>query len=383
MAYLYLTADRVGEETGGGLVTKHERDALATLGETITISRKELEHAPNRQEPWGWDKAAYYLFGNRIRLAHLYSGTFSDCVGKLKGFGAKVAYTIAAHDKLESRNEHEKWGIDFARLYPHLTDSNLWQRYITGYRLADVIVCPSTVAAESVRKYGGEFETKRIEIIPHGVDLPVCTKCEGTGVVDWENGEMECYTCKGECYAPIAPLPERFRVGYLGTVCAADKGVIYLLQAWAKLKWTDAVLVLGGRDSTSDTTKAMIESTGAKNVVCTGWVKNVSDFYNSISCLAVASVTEGFNCEVLECLAHGRPVICSDGAGAVDLIKTHTDIGVRFAARDVDRLYDIIKDARYNYNLQQMGKNAREAATNYTWTKIRQRYVDLWKGMMG
>ena len=33
--YGYFTADRVGISTGGGIVTKNELEALASLGQTI------------------------------------------------------------------------------------------------------------------------------------------------------------------------------------------------------------------------------------------------------------------------------------------------------------------------------------------------------------
>src|ERR1700722_11629580 len=107
---LYLTADRIGIETGGGKVTGKEFQAFQELGPTQVIDRDTLESSANvnLQEPWKWDQLAYRLIRDDIKLAHIYSGTFSDTVCKLKKNGAKVVYTIAAHDRQKSREAHEK-----------------------------------------------------------------------------------------------------------------------------------------------------------------------------------------------------------------------------------------------------------------------------------
>lgn len=356
---LYLTADRIGEQTGGGLVTAHESLAMVDLSvdngkrevsDFRAISRKDLEAVDQGRlaEPWKWDTLAYSLFGNKPKLAHIYSGTFSNCVSKLKNNGAKVCYTIAAHDREVSRKEHEAMGWGFP--YPHLVESNLWQRYIDGYRKADVIVCPGSVPAETVRRYGPEFETKRIEIIPHGCVSPETVK----------------------------PLPERFTVGYMGAL-GPDKGVRYLLEAWKKLNYKDALLVLAGRDSGMDYAQQMVAQFGGGSVYLMGWVKDPSDFYNSLSLYVQPSATEGFGIEVLEAMAHGRPVLCSDGAGAVTVVPESSRFPARFSqslAIRIDGMRNCVKDMNGRPFLIE-----RDIAEAHTWDKIRQRYIDLWRSM--
>lgn len=360
---LYLTADRIGEQTGGGLVTFHESKAMAdysidmkpeSLGPAEkfrSISREDLSSVDQGRlaEPWKWDTLAYSMFGNKVKLAHIYSGTFSSSVAKLKNNGARVCFTIAAHDREVSRREHETMGWGFP--YPHLVEPHLWQRYIDGYRNADVIVCPGTVPAETVRRYGPDFEKKRIEVIPHGCEIP-----EG-----------------------VKPLPDRFTVGYMGSL-GPDKGVRYLLEAWRKLNYKDALLVLAGRDSGMEYAQQMVAQFGGGSVYLAGWVKDPSDFYNSISLYVQPSATEGFGIEVLEAMAHGRLVLCSDGAGAVDVVR-EAGVGSLVYARNAAHLADLIDAAKSNWRLDQLGLQSRERASLYTWDKIRQRYVDLWRGL--
>jgi len=359
---LYVTADKVGIETGGGLVTRHEAQALQSLGPCEVWGRDQLGNDPTGAEPWRWDVEAFHQARHRWglgaarepgdplpRLIHCYAGTFPQLIEAAKFNGVKVTYTAAAHDVAASRREHEKRG--FAYDYPHLTDPALLDRYLAGYRAADVVICPSQHSARVMRDFG----CRRVKVIPHGCELP----------------------------AAVKPLPRRFTVGYLGSCASPDKGLVYLLEAWKRLAYKDAVLLLGGRDSVSPYVLEMVQKTpGAGAVVLAGWVPNVSDFYNACSLYVQPSCTEGFGLEVLEAMAHSRPVLCSDGAGAADVVIPAC--GGVFPAGSATLLADAIDGARrLARDLQEgVGRNARERAAEFTWDKIRARYAALWQGLL-
>lgn len=348
MNLLYLTADRIGATTGGGLVTAHELTALKTLGPCQVISRDELGQ---QQDPWGWDEEAFKKrdwFINPPKLCHVYSGTFSKTIATLKQNGCKVVVTIAAHDREVSKREHEALGMEFP--YLHLVREDLWQRYIAGYAAADVIVCPSSVAANTVRKYGPEFEKKRIEVIPHGCTLP----------------------------KTVAPLPNRFVCGYLGAA-GADKGLRYLFEAWKKLDYKDATLLIAGRDSLSPFMTHLLSVYGGGNVHLGGWQENVSDFYNRISVFVCPSATEGFNIEVLEAMAHGRPVICSLGAGASDLVPF---LGNLCRPCTAEGIMSQIEWIREELKSGEVAEDYRVVAEQSTWDRVRSQYIQLWKELL-
>jgi len=354
-----LTADQIGTPTGGGLVTNQEGLALLSLDENLkAVDRLTLEANLKQftqqqfNDPWKWDISACNILqswqGEFPKLCHIYSGTFSRTVKLLKERGCKVCYTAAAHDKEISQKEHEKWGIPFAQLYPHLCDPELWNQYLQGYLDADVVVCPSTLSANIMKGYG----CQRVEIIPHGCTLP----------------------------EKIEPLPSKFVCGYLGSL-GADKGIPYLLQAWSQLNYKDAVLVIAGGQSASIQIMELLEIFGSSNIILTGWIKNVSDFYNSISLYIQASVSEGYGLEVLEAMAHGRMVICSDGTGAKDLLSTN----FIFKSGNVDDLVKIIdeqKQLRDNNQNMLLGRANQQVAEYFTWDKIRERYCNLWRSMV-
>jgi glycosyltransferase involved in cell wall biosynthesis len=356
--YLYLTADQVGLESGGGTVTKNEAQALSEFAglrhsNAEVWGRKELEGvAPEikAEEPWDWDRRVLWVLKRITRtpkLTHIYAGTFSLTVEELKKQGCKVAYTCAAHDVAVSRREHEALGIPYARLYPHLVEPKLWERYLAGYKAADVMVCPSKLSERVMRGFGC---TNRIEIIPHGCDVPP--------------PEM------------VKPLPNSFTVGYGGSY-GCDKGVVYLLRAWKKLNYSDATLVLAGRESTSPGVANLIRHFGGGNIRLMGWVNKITDFYNEISMLVQPSCSEGFGLEVLEAMAGSRLALCSTGAGAADIALD------TFPAMDVDALASKIDFYKKNRDdLPVLGAKAREAASKLTWESIRKRYMELWESVL-
>lgn len=367
---LYVTADDIGIPTGGGAVTFQESLALQEAAGGVEVwdgnfirSMGDLPwsfgggwHAPDwtygdgeLDEPWACDSRAMRAFPLEVppTLAHFYSGTFSRTVARIRFLGGKVSYTAAAHRISDSRKAHEELGLSYN--FPHLTDPELWNKYLQGYLDADLLICPSSLSAKVMTEYGREGP---IAVIPHGCHLPKA----------------------------VRPLPGRFAVGYLGAY-GPDKGVVDLLRAWKILDYKDAVLLLGGRDSQSDWVHHLYNTYGGGNVECVGWVNDVSDFYNACSLYAQPSKSEGFGMEVLEACAHQRPVVCSRGAGACDLLPaawTYDTGDVQKLALKIDTARKILSQHPFEWF-----SNFRRVAETHTWDVIRNRYATAWKCLLG
>lgn len=353
MTAIYMTADRIGLESGGGKVTQQELLALQGMGlPTVPVT---IDHARPPRNPFQQDEEIYASLGTMGRvwfernefpkLAHAYAGCLSRSVTYLKSVGTKVTYTAAAHSVAESKLEHEKLGLPFQ--YDHLTDPLLWQGYLKGYLEADVLIVPSRHSEKVMREYGRKDP---IRVIPHGVDIP---------------GQE------------IRPLPKKFVVGVLGAVTGPDKGLIYLLQAWKSLRYREAVLRIAGSASTTSYCQQLIQAYGGGNVETVGWVDRIEDFYNGISLLVQPSVSEGFGLEVLEAMAYGRPVLCSVGAGASDVLPA----SYVFPPRDVEELAAKIDVVRYIVERpSQVYLQAwRSMASKCTWEKVRAMYQEVWR----
>ena len=353
---LYVTADRVGLNTGGGSVTYRELHALSQdMGEVSEVlDRTPLESAAAGRDvpdPWVWDDVALEILKKRghtsFNIAHFYAGTFSKTVAFLRGAGCKVSYTAAAHSIEESRKAHEELGVPYN--FPHLTDPGLWRNYLQGYLDADLLIVPSAHSAAVMTGYGRKVP---IAVIPHGCDLP----------------------------REVVPFPARFTVGYLGAY-GPDKGVVDLLRAWRHLNYRDATLFLGGRDSRSDWVRHLCGAFGGGDVECVGWVDSVSDFYNACSLYVQPSRSEGFGCEVTEACAHQRPVVASQGAGASYLLPsawTYPAGDWQTLARKIDTARRIVTQHPFEWF-----SCFRRVAEENTWEVVRGKYVTAWKCLLG
>lgn len=342
---LYCTADAVGIETGGGKVTYNELLAMKSVCQAVeVIERKDVDCNRWRQtdSPFLQDYMALQQIKDKhFDLAHFYSGCFSATIRWLKSKETKVTYTIDAHDRKISVEEFGRLGLDYP--FHVIKDDDLWQIYSEGYRLADVVIAPSKKSAELLKSEG----CRKVVIIPHGVNLP----------------------------KQVEPIPDKFDCCYIGQ-CGPDKGLVYLIQAWAMLNYPDSNLILaGGGTETLEPFIRHFANQGQFKIL--GRVPSVSDVYNTCSVYCQPSVTEGFGIEILEAMTYGRPVIASEGAGASDLVEdgiTGFVVPIRSPEAIADRI-DYLKKNRER--IPEMGQKARTKAKNYTWSRIRKRYAKL------
>lgn len=355
MRNLFCTADTIGTETGGGVVTWNELKALEQFSGTrpLVIDNATLDPTlyglPNSPyvQDYLTDAITLQYLSEPISLAHFYSGMFGKTIWRLKNAGAKVTQTIAAHDMVLSSEEFAKYGMAYD--FPHLTRRELFLPYVEGQLMADKVICPSTQSAEIVKRYG----VRDPIVIPHGIPGPI---------------------------GDPAPMPEKFTVGYLGQ-SGPDKGLRYLLEAWSMLNLTGCKLLMAG--SGIEQMTSVWQATGGRGEVqFLGYVKDVDELYNNVSVYVQPSVTEGFGIEVLEAMARGRPVIVSDGAGASNVVSGNTD-GFVFQKRDIEGLCDGIQMLHEDEAmLARMGEAAHRSAQFYTWDKIMPQYQKVWRGLL-
>ena len=345
MKCLYLTGADIGTETGDGVVTKHERKALSELGSMTTLEKKDIHPDVYRQpySPFLFDYFAAVQIDQKYDLCHIYGGPYPLTVEKLKQEGCTVSITIPAHDRKLSIEEHEKWFGEYP--FHHVRDPCLWSLHVRYMNLADSIICPSKRSKRILEEEGVETPTT---VIPHGAEIP----------------------------DTVAPLPDDFTVAYLGVV-GPDKGLIYLLQAWSQLSYDDAELVLAG-PGTEYLAPTIQQLVGHGKFRLLGRVDKIRDVFDQCSVYVQPSLNEGFGITPLEAMAHGRPVIVSDGAGSSDCVHDGRD-GFVVKAGDIDALADDINFLKTDCtidDLKELGNNARKTAKQYSWDKIRSRYVE-------
>jgi glycosyltransferase involved in cell wall biosynthesis len=143
-------------------------------------------------------------------------------------------------------------------------------------------------------------------------------------------------------------------------------------------------LVFGGncKDGVQWLAKQMLIDLVSLRYEFTGWVDKVSDFYNDIDVYIQPSVSEGFGIEIIEAMAHGRPVIATTGTCGPDVITDGVE-GFIVPPRDPMAILEKVRFFRdHPEKIAEMGGNARLRAKEYSWERIEERYVQFYKRIL-
>lgn len=360
---LFATTSNVKEGSGGGIVSYNIALALKEATDLqLILCYGETNLAPCRNiNPTSYGLpnqiflcdyiASQYVFP--VDIAHFRGDPFGITAEKIRLINpsVKIIVDLPAHNLEESIREFEIW----KQKYPfiHMVDETLWKFYAKHIRISDMIICPSQYSADYVatsKTFNKIFLHRPIiKVIPHGTSIP----------------------------NHVVELPEKFTVTHLG-INGFDKGQIYLVLAWKKLVEEgikNAKLLIGG-EGTNCWNNAVQYATGLGNI------EDIDEFYNLSSVYCQPSVTEGFGIPVIEAMAHGRPVIVTEGVGAKDLVIDGKN-GFIVPIRNPDAIAEKI---RYFYDnpdeIKRFGKNARETAKEYTWEKIRDKYKEVYQQLL-
>jgi glycosyltransferase involved in cell wall biosynthesis len=289
--------------------------------------------------------ASQFLGDCDYDLAVSYGCPFGLTVEKLKKNSfCKVVADLAPHNISISMDEFKRNNMQYS--FPHLINPFLKELYLKHLRLADRVIVHSRSSAEYIQK---EANLKELpDVIPHG------------------------------CYPPekTEKLPDEFTCGYAGAL-GTDKGIVYLINSI--INYPDRItLLIGGREAQN----FMVNQKYADRFKVVGEFADMKDFYNQCSIGIYPSIVEGFGICILETMAHGRPVIVGEGAGASELIEDGKQ-GFVVDGRDVQGIINKIKYFEENPDeVRRMGSEARKTAEKYTWESIRAKYVDLYKKLL-
>lgn len=111
--------------------------------------------------------------------------------------------------------------------------------------------------------------------------------------------------------------------------------------------------------------------------------KELYKYYSQGSISVLFSLDDAFPFALLETMACGLPVICSDKVGTKDVIKEGID-GFVVRTRDVKALKEKILYLYENPHIcQEMGRRAQENVTgNFTWDNYGERIVNTYLNIL-
>lgn len=145
------------------------------------------------------------------------------------------------------------------------------------------------------------------------------------------------------------------------------KGIAYLLEAFEKLAPDVAQLTIVGSCMLGEGLRAKYD----EFVDFVGMVPHdqVPALMSAHDLLIMPSLGEGFSLTILEAMACGLPVICTQNSGAVGIVNDGED-GLVIPIQDADAIVQsVIWFASHRDMIPKMGANARATAELYSWER--------------
>ena len=116
-----------------------------------------------------------------------------------------------------------------------------------------------------------------------------------------------------------------------------EKGLEYLVEAANRLPQVQQVVIAGASDHDNAYRELLERLDVNKKVIFTGFTtgEDLRQLYSHARCFVLPSVNEGFPMVMLEAMAYGLPILCSDIPGTRQVELPEEDY---FTVRDVDSL---------------------------------------------
>ena len=195
-----------------------------------------------------------------------------------KMFGKKCVATVHGLDW-----QREKWGKGFASKYIKFGEKVM-------VKCADEII----VLSESAREYFKKTYNRDTVLIHNGIDKP--NKKEADEITKIYGLSKDEYIC-------------------IVSRLTAEKGVHYLIDAYNSIK-TNKKLVIAGDTSDTDEYVELLKqkALGNPDIIFTGFISGdvLTEIYSNAYVVTLPSDIEGMSLSLLEALAYGNAVLCSD-----------------------------------------------------------------------
>ena len=264
-----------------------------------------------------------------------------------KLFGKKCVATVHGLDW-----QREKWGKGFASKY-----IKFGEKVMAKY--ADEII----VLSESAAKYFKDTYNRDTVLINNGIEKP--DKKQADKIKELYGISKDEYICM------VSRL-------------TAEKGVHYLIDAYNSIN-TDKKLVIAGDTSDTDDYVELLKkkAEGNSNIIFTGFISGdvLDEIYSNAYLVVLPSDIEGMSLSLLEAMAYGNAVLCSDIPENTLVVE---DKAIHFEKSNISDLADKLQmlcdkqDIRDDYK-----KNAEEFILGkYNWNDVAKSTHNLYKKVL-
>lgn len=165
------------------------------------------------------------------------------------------------------------------------------------------------------------------------------------------------------------------------------KGIDTLLNAVPiiRKKILNLCLYIAGSGPEENKLKELVKELNIEeNVNFLGYVSEIEkySYYKSADVCVFPSIYEPFGIVLLEAMACGKPVVASN-VGGIPFVVEEGKTGLLFESGNIEDLADKIMTILENEKLREkMGEAGRERAKEFTWDKIAERTVEVYKEIL-
>ena len=225
--------------------------------------------------------------------------------------------------------------------------------------VGQIVTYSEFMRKQIVNWYGVNHE--KIAVIPNGVNLKKFSDCTGNLLLEGD--------------------PSILYVGYLSKFKSVDL-LIYAISKLRSRLPNMKLHIVGHGNQTALATLAREKQ--VENIVVFHGQANpemVPLYYRSADFCVFPSTRDSAGLTLLEAMASGAPVIASNRGGTPEII-TQGENGVLFEPDDSSSLPEAILLLSQNSDLKKkLSSNALKTATRYSWEKIAEKYVCLYKSL--
>ncbi|MBR5507730.1 MAG: glycosyltransferase family 4 protein [Clostridia bacterium] len=222
--------------------------------------------------------AAIFASFRRYDVVHFHAEGPCAALWIPKLFGKKCVATVHGLDW-----QREKWGKGFASKY-----IKFGEKILAKY--ADEVI----VLSQAAQDYFKETYDRDTVIIHNGINKPQKREAD---LIEKKYGlEKDGYICI------VSRLTE-------------EKGIHYLIDAYNRITTDKKLVIAGDTSDTDDYVKILKEkAAGNPNIIFTGFVSGelLDEIYSNAYIATLPSDLEGMSLSLLESLAYGNAVLCSD-----------------------------------------------------------------------
>jgi len=347
-----LVVHDLHQHGGESLYTKIMADALSE-SHNVTVFANRCEH--NTDTPWDfrsvWAWRAKALSCIRTfpigMLAHARTLEHFD-IRHMQGYCGGDPNVVTAHRCMAAYIRALE-DVSLKHRISHRVMLDAEARFYKSYR-GTIIAVSHQIANELDEFYRVKAPMK---VITHGVD---------TGRFNSANRKLY----RSSVRSSLGIADDELVALYVGDLTKAHVHLKAFSKANPQVK---LVIVSASRAYHWDTPNVLIKPRSLQ----------IEKFYAAADVFVFPSANDPFGLVVLEAMASGLPVFCSDQAGASELITSGIDGFVIPLAQWVDATTDLLRRVP---NLKNIGQSAEKTAAHHTWANVVRQVDQVYAGIL-